>query len=498
MIDTAARPASRFDRNFWTLCSVEMWERLAYFGVRSLVAIFIMQADDVGGLHLTAAHKGTIYAWWFIFQSLLPMFTGGYADRFGYKKTMAFAVSMNMLGYILMAFNRSYEGFFFAVMVLAFGTAFFKPSIQGALAQNLTKETASMGWGIFYWVVNIGGAAAPFIASWIVDAHTQEDWRNLFLASAGFTSLNLLTLFVIKDVPSGASKTESIVQVFRRTMKNIVEPRLVTWLLIMSCFWLMMYQLWDLHPNFLTDWTDSSEVAAAAAHLPVVGEGLAKETDRGMQIPQEKLLAVNAMLIIVLMIPVSWVVRKMRTLSAMAIGMLVATGGILVAGLTNSGWIFLLGVLFFSLGEMLTGPKKQEYLGLIAPPGKKGLYLGYVNIPIGIGGYIGSKMAGYLYGHYGDKAVVAQKYIAEHLGGESTWDGTLASLDVAAGVERTEAFAKVQELTGLDPVAATQLLWDTYSPQYTVWIPFAAIGVFATIALVVFGHMAKRWKDMDA
>jgi proton-dependent oligopeptide transporter, POT family len=498
MTEAAAEPKSTFDRNYWTLCSIEMWERLAYFGVRALIAVFIMQADDVGGLHLTAAHKGTIYAWWFIVQSLLPTFTGGYADRYGYKKTMAFAVCMNMLGYVLMAFNRSYEGFFMAVMVLAFGTAFFKPSIQGALAQNLTKKTASLGWGIFYWVVNIGGAVAPFIASWIVDDHSPMAWRNLFLASAAFTSLNLITLLFVKDVPSGASKTESILEVFKRTMRNIVEPRLVTWLLIMSCFWLMMYQLWDLHPNFLTDWTDSSAVAGAAAHLPFVGEGLSAETERGLQIPQEKLLAVNAMLIIVLMIPVSWVVRKMRTLSAMAIGMLVATAGLLIAGLTNSGWIFLTGVLFFSLGEMLTGPKKQEYLGLIAPAGKKGLYLGYVNIPVGIGGYIGSKMAGYLYGHYGDKAVVAQKYLAEHVIEGGSWDGKLESLDAAAGVDRTAAFAQLQEVTGLDAIAATQLLWDTYSPQYAVWIPFACIGVFATIALVVFGQMAKRWKDMDA
>ncbi len=516
----AAAPAKKtFDRNFWTLCSIEMWERLAYFGVRSLVAVFIMQADDVGGLHLTAQHKGTIYAWWFIFQSLLPTFTGGYADRFGYRKTMAFAVSMNMLGYVLMAFNRTYEGFFIAVMVLAFGTAFFKPSIQGALAQNLTKETASLGWGIFYWVVNIGGAAAPFLASWIVDDHSVTDWRNLFLASAGFTSLNLITLLFVKDVPSGASKTESIWQVFKRTMVNIVEPRLVVWLLIMSCFWLMMYQLWDLHPNFLTDWTDSSDVAEVTSHIPLVGEGLAKETDRGMQIPQEKLLAVNAMLIIVLMIPVSWVVRKMRTLSAMAIGMLVATGGLLIAGFTNVGGVFLLGVLFFSLGEMLTGPKKQEYLGLIAPPGKKGLYLGYVNIPVGIGGYIGSKMAGYLYGNYGDKAVLSQKYLLEKQGVQevnpSGWlpdlfglpavegvtalyDGSLELLGGAAGAGRTWAFAKVQQVEGLDAVEATKMLWEHYSPQYPVWIPFAAIGVFATIALVVFGHLAKRWKDMDA
>jgi hypothetical protein len=226
----------------------------------------------------------------------------------------------------------------------------------------------------------------------------------------------------------------------------------------------------------------------------------ASQTDRGLQVPQEILLSANAFLIIVLMIPVSWAVRRMRTLSAMLIGMTVATGGVVVAGLTSMGSVLVLGIVLFSLGEMLTGPKKNEYLGLIAPPGKKGLYLGYVNIPIGIGGFIGSKLAGYVYGNYGEKAVLSLKYLATKtpFGADKNWDGSVATLEAALGVERKGAFAKLQEVTGLDAVEATQLLWDTYDPQYGVWLPFAAVGVFAIIALAIFGQMAKRWKDMNA
>ena len=190
------------------------------------------------------------------------------------------------------------------------------------------------------------------------------------------------------------------------------------------------------------------------------------ETDRGLQVPQELLINLNAVLIVLLVIPVSWAVRKMRTLSAMVIGMTMATAGVLVSGLTNVGGIFLLGVACFSLGEMLTGPKKSEYLGLIAPPGKKGLYLGYVNIPVGIGGLVGAKLQGHFYGHFGEKAVLAQKYLVEHtefLRGK-VWDGKVGSLDAVTGVPRTEAFVKLQEVTGLDAVAATDLLWNTYQP----------------------------------
>jgi len=491
----------KFGRAFWSLNSIEMFERLAYFAVRSVVAVYIMQADDPGGLHLTAAHKGTIYAWWFVFQSLLPTFTGGLADRYGYKKTLTFAVSLNTIGYLLMAFGRTYPSFFFGILVLATGTAFFKPSIQGSLAQNLTKDVSSLGWGIFYWVVNVGAVMAPLIARAILgEAHGVDDWRNLYLASAGFTLVMFVLMLTYKDVPSGANVTEGPLAVLRRTLANIVEPRLVAWLLIMSCFWLMMYQLWDLHPNFITDWVDTSSVASVAVHLPGGAGYWSSDTPRGPQVPQELMLSINAALIVLIIIPVSWTVRRMRTLSAMLIGMTVATGGILVAGLTANGWFLVLGIVLFSLGEMLTGPKKNEYLGLIAPPGKKGLYLGYVNIPVGIGGFVGSKMAGYIYGTYGEKAVLALKYLATEtpLAKAKAWDGSVDSLEATLGVSRPEAFAKLMEVTGKDAIQATQLLWDTYSPHTTVWLPFAAIGVVAIVALAIFGQMAKRWSDMNA
>jgi proton-dependent oligopeptide transporter, POT family len=485
-----------FDRTFWTLNGIEMFERLAYFSVRAVVPVYIMQANDPGGLHFTAAAKGVIYGWWFIFQSILPTFTGGYADRYGYKKTLAFAVSMNIIGYLMMAYLRTYTGFFFGIIVLASGTAFFKPSLQGSLAQSLTKKNSSVGWGIFYWVVNIGAAIGPFSATWILgDPHTQMSWKVLFISSAAITALNYLMLFTFKDVPSGARKDQNPLQVFVYTIKNILEPRLLTWLLIMSCFWLMMYQLWDLHPNFIEDWVDSSTVAAM---MPF--DQWRMNTDRGVMVPQQILLNLNALLIILLMVPISWAVRRMRTLSSMVIGMTVATVGILVAGFTGNGWVLLLGIVFFSLGEMLTGPKKNEYLGLIAPPGKKALYLGYVNIPVGIGGFVGSNMAGYLYGNYGEKATLALKYLAQHteFGAGKGWDGKVNTLESVLGVSRTDAMLKLQEVCKLDAIHTTKLLWDTYHPQYHVWIPFAAIGFVAIFALIIFNQMAKKWSDMNA
>src|SRR5438876_8135967 len=95
-----------FGRVFWTLNTIEMWERLAFYNLLVMATIYIMQADNPGGLHLTAADKGSIYAWWAAFQSLLPIVTGGFADRFGYKRILTGAISLMMVGYLLIAFLR--------------------------------------------------------------------------------------------------------------------------------------------------------------------------------------------------------------------------------------------------------------------------------------------------------------------------------------------------------------------------------------------------------
>ncbi|OHE79636.1 MAG: hypothetical protein A3G75_03255 [Verrucomicrobia bacterium RIFCSPLOWO2_12_FULL_64_8] len=515
---TAPSPNQKFGRTYWILNGIEMWERLAFYNLRVMAPIYIMQADNPGGLHLSAMDKGTIYAWWAAFQSLLPIVTGGFADRFGYKRTLGFSISTMMAGYVMIAVMRdigflsNYWALFIAIMTLATGTAFFKPSLQGSLAHSMPAGKTSVGWGIFYWVVNIGAFIGHYLPSILLtlsallpgplhaDANSPAAWRNLFLASAFFTSFNLLLLLTFKDVPSGASKTESVWEVLKRTLTNILERRLLAWMAIMSCFWLMMYQLWDLQPNFIADWVDTRTMAAMLGWAPdLVQQALIEQTSRGPMIPQQVLLSANAFFIILGVVGVAWLTRKMRTLESMLIGMVLAIAGVLVAGWTQSGWLLVTGILFFSLGEMATGPKKNEYLAIIAPPGRKGLYLGYVNIPVGVGVYFGSAIAGFVYGRWGEKAVLALRYIAEHtpFGQGRGWDGNPATLEAALAIKRTGAMARLQELTGLDSVAATRMLWDTYHPHY-IWIPFALIGVAAAIGLWIFGRMAKRWADMNA
>ncbi len=116
-----------FGSTFWLLTTMEMWERLACHGMGVVIPVYIMRADGPGGLRFTAADKGTIFAIWIMVQSLLPMFTSGYADRYGYQKTIAVSISIKIAGYLLMAAQRTFFGFTKGAATLPAGTAIFTP-----------------------------------------------------------------------------------------------------------------------------------------------------------------------------------------------------------------------------------------------------------------------------------------------------------------------------------------------------------------------------------
>ncbi len=490
---------ARFDPRYWMCAWVEMLERLAYYTLRPISTIYIAQATDPGGLRLPQSDRGTIIFWWAIVASVLPIFTGGLADRYGYKRSLAIALFINTAGYVLMAMLHSRLGFFAGVLVLATGTAFFKPALQGTMAHTLTKATSSLGWGIFYFIVNIGSFIGHMVSPLLLGdeiSRTAGQYRMLFLGCAACTVVNLVSLIRFPSIPSGASTMEGPHIVLWRTLVNVFEPRLLTWLLIMSCFWLMMFQLWDLQPNFIEDWTGSSGVARYLPFRSWVETG----ADGVLRVKQQILLSTNAFLIILLVVPISWIVRRMRSLSALLLGMIGVTAGLVLAGMTMNGWALLAGIALFSVGEMLTGPKTSEYLGLIAPADRKGLYLGYANIPMGLGQALGGPLTSFLYGRWGEKANLSLKYLLQHTpwGAGRNWDGSVASLEQATGVTRSDAFAKLQSVLGKSGHDVTRLLWETYHPQYYVWLPLAGIGVFAAIALAIFGRMARRWNDMNA
>lgn len=458
--------------SFWMLNVMEMFERLAYYGVRVVIPIYIAQADEPGGLHFTQSQKGFIFFLWALVQTGVPVFSGGFADRYGYKKTIAVSIAIKVAGYLLMATQREFWPFTIGCLVLAFGTAIFKPGIQGSLLQSLDKRNSSVGWGLFYMLVNVGGFLGPPLAHYLYGL----SWPMVFYGCAAIVSLNFLMLLTYPDVPPGGAQPKSVAEVAAITFRNLAQPRLAVFILIMSGFWLMFMQLFDMLPNFIVDWVDSSAIVTTL-HLPKMFTDV---TPRGTMVTQEWMINANSFLIIFCVVGVSHLVSRMRRVHSIFLGIGIASLGLLAAGFSMSGWFCILGILCFSVGEMLSSPKMNDYLGVIAPPGQKALYMGYANMPTAIGWAFGSLMAGRIYDTLGDKANLALRW--------------LESQGQAAGVERTAAMDAMQRVSGLSAADATTLLWRTYQP-WKLWVPFAAIGVAASIGIFFYA----RWvKDAEA
>jgi MFS family permease len=215
---------------------------------------------------------------------------------------------------------------------------------------------------------------------------------------------------------------------------------------------------------------------------------LAAVTPRGLQMPQEWMINLDAGLIVLFMVPIAALTARIKRLRAIFIGIFIASAGLILAGATMSGAFCLLGIAVFAIGEMTASPKMNEYLGVIAPKGEEALYMGYANVPFAIGWTLADFFGGTLYDRLSDKANLAVRYLGEQ---------KLLAPEALAAVKRTEAMAALQSATHLDATQATQLLWDTYHP-YTFWYLFVGIGVASAFAMVVYARIARRWSHENA
>jgi dipeptide/tripeptide permease len=483
---------------YWVANWMELVERFAYYGVRVVLPVFMVAAFEDGGPQLDHVQKGTIYAVWAIVQSFVPILSGGFADRYGYKLNIAASTVLKIAGYLVMGWcipmaemlagmplaearaqgtDAVYGIFFVGAMLLALGTAIFKPGVQGLIGQQMPKASASLGWAVFYQMVNIGGFFGPLIAGYL----RVLDWQYVFLVCAAAIALNFLPLLTFREPAREASSEdhESPLVLLYRAIHGLLEPRLFFFTIAFAGFWLMFYQLFDILPNFIDDWVDSR--APAAFLQSVFGES-AVPTVNGGNLTQEWMINFNALLISFFAFAIGYVTGKVRSLDAIVVGIAISAVAIYALGWTMNGWWTLAAIGLFSLGEMSASPTKMRYLSGIAPPGKQGQYMGYVNFTVGIGWSVGSVVAGNLYQEGGDKIVLARRYLVEELG---------LAADRVADIARSDVLETLYAEAGVDPFGARALLWEAYEP-YSMWLVFTAIGVASMVAILIYNRVVSR------
>lgn len=368
-----------FHRSFWVANIMELFERLAYYGQQIVFMVYLR--NRIG---FTEAEAGQLSGVFGGLIFLLPILGGTLADKWGFRKAFNVAFTVLALGYFLIgsvgmsAFSGIYGGVdhYWLLMIFliftAFGGSFIKPSVLGTVAAGSKKETKSLGFAIYYWLVNVGAMIGPTIA-YLVRSSFGNEFVYIVSAVSCFAML-VVNLILYKDIK--AEITEPV-ESFAKKIKNLfvvlTNFRFMIFLLIYSLYWIIFWQEFIVIPYYITDFI-------------------------GKSTPYEIIQSWGgAGAIILFQIPINRLTKNLSTERAILTGFFISSLIWVIIAVHPSIPTIAAGVIAFSIGEMTQAPRYYEYISEIAPAGQQGLYQGYAFLPIAIARFVGDPIGGWLY-----------------------------------------------------------------------------------------------------
>ena len=470
----------KYPATYWASNVIELFERWAWYGFYLAFALYLVNSKDTGALGFSQAQKGWIMGTGSMLLYFLPVITGAIADKIGYKKILFLAFSLYITGYFMIRHFDSFGMVFFAFVWTCVGGAFFKPIVSAMIARTTTKETASIGFGIFYMMVNIGGFLGPFIAGIMMG----KSWDYVFYMSMITIGINFLITFFFFREPIQKKEKGPLGKDIWQALKNIVicleDWKYLLFLIIMILFWTAFNQLYYSFPVFIDTWVNTSVVYASIHSVWPWMANLIADGHGG--ISAVTMSSMDSFYIIIFQIFVSTFVMRFRPLAAMVGGTLIISGGLNLMFAHQNGWLVLLGILVFSLGEMGSSPKFTEYVGRIAPSDKKALYMGTSFLPIAAGNQIAGWLSGTPYEHVADKIYLLKKDLL--IRGIHVPD---ISLDFSKNDFLRVAAQKLNMTNG----QLNDYLWNTYHPGH-IWYLYSGIAASAMIALWLYDHFVMK------
>ncbi len=384
-----------FPKNFWIVILMEFFERGSYYGVMSVLSVYLVLSADKGGLGFSKESVGVIKSVITPMLYILPILSGAIADRFGYRKMLMFAFTVMSLGYFFTGLVTSYGLVFVSLLFMVLGAGCFKPIISGTIARSTNESNSTLGFGIFYWSINLGAFVFPLI---LIPILKDISWSYIFfMAAIGTGWLFFLNLFVYKE-PKRPESSKTIGEVLKGMVKVLTDWRFILMIVIYSGFWILYFQMFDTVLWYLKDHMDMAPVDKFVNG--VLGAFI---SNPNWKFDAEHVTVINAGTIILLQLIVSSIVKNTKALPTMIFGIGLGTIGMAILGISTHAWVFMAGIIIFSIGEMTAHPKFISYVGLIAPEDKKALYLGYSFLYGVIGSAIGGVLGAFSYVHFVDK-----------------------------------------------------------------------------------------------
>ena len=166
----------------------------------------------------------------------LPILSGAIAERFGYRKMLMFSFAVMSTGYLLTGLAHSYMLVFASLLLMTLGAGSFKPIISGTIARTTDENNSTLGFGIYYWSINLGAFIFPLI---LIPWLKSMSWQYIFIMAAiGTGWLFFLNLFVYKE-PDKPSSNKTIFKVFADMFLVLKDFRFIIMIVIYSGFWIL-------------------------------------------------------------------------------------------------------------------------------------------------------------------------------------------------------------------------------------------------------------------
>jgi len=372
-----------FERPFWVANISEIFERISYYAV---FAALVRYLNEI--LHFPAAKAASLGGWFGSAVWIMAIFGGVIADRIGFRRALSLAYFILTIAYFLvgsigaawLAPVRDAVPLTLLVGVILFlpalGVALVKPSVVGTTARASKENVRSIGYSIYYTLVNIGSFFGPLLAGW-VHAHMQVE--NVFRLAALSVFLMFIGVLIFFQEPRQAADkpTPTLGEVARNFLTVVGNGRFVLFLLIFTGFWVVFWQQYIMLGLFIHKFVDPNANT-------------------------EYVLITDPVIVITCTVALNAVARRMRAFTAIVIGTLVtALGwGILALMPTVVGAVLALAVV--ALGEITQQPRYYEYISRLAPAEEQGTYMGFAFLPIGIGNLIAGWFGGRLFDRFSE------------------------------------------------------------------------------------------------
>ncbi len=390
----------KFPMLFWIGNIIEVLERFAYYGLYLGFGIYATTSIAKNGLGWTKAELGVVQTIFLFLSYIIPLLSGILADRYGFKKMLLFSYLLYLPGFLLLILTKEYFLVLLIMILIAVAAGFFKPLIAGTVRLTTDETNRTLGFGIFYLMVNVGAFFGPMTAG----ALRIKSWNYAFLASAISVILMIvITILWYKDpITIDKSKRIPLTQTFKEIMPFLKDPKILLFILLFGIFieipfwsffnlvtmYIDQYVRTDLLYNSFINFFNS--IGLESFGKSFIGLFSSVNAEGQHHIAGET-LGHTALYIILFQLFVTKSTEKIRSIPTIAIGIgVMILGCIGIANATGNypGLIFL-GIILFAIGEMSCMPRFEQYLISMLPPEKTGLGGGLLRIPVAIGAFSG-------------------------------------------------------------------------------------------------------------